>query len=126
MPEYNEKKRNFERYPLEFKVDISVTSGKTKQAVERAVLKNISGDGACFLSNRPEFYSIGQRLELDIHMPGTDRMNARMEGQATVAWIGDIQALEAGKPGRAPVGIFMDKPLSLERITKNRDSGDAS
>jgi len=123
MPDYIGDRRAFERHPLEFEVDVSTVSD-TAHPIEKTVLNNISGNGACFLSNRPESYSIGQRIALDIRMPGTHKTDVRMEGQATIAWIGDAQAVEAGKAHRVPVGISMDNPLSFQQSPRDTDPGE--
>jgi len=123
MPDHAADRRAFERYPLEFEVDISTVSGTEKYPIERTVLNNISGDGACFLSNRPESYSIGQQIVLDICMPGTHKTDACMEGQATVIRIGDAQTDESGKVHRVSVGVSMDNLLSFQQSPRDTDSG---
>jgi len=124
MPDHIEDRRTFERHLLAFEVDVSTVSGTAKHPIERTILNDISSDGACFLSNRPEVYSIGQRIALNIHMPGTHKTDAHMEGQATIAWIGGTQTTEAGKAHRVSVGIFMDKPLSFQQSLRGTDSGE--
>ncbi len=124
MPDHIGCRRAFERHPLEFEVDISTVSGTIKHPIERTVLNNISGDGACFLSNRPESYSNGQRIALNIHMPDTGKIDACMEGRATIIWIGDTHAPEAGKAHRVPVGISMDNLLSFQQSPRDTDPGE--
>jgi len=124
MPDHIEDRRTFERHPLAFEVDVSTVSGTAKHPIEKTVLNNISGDGACFLSDRPESYSIGQRIALNIRMPGTHKADVHMEGQATIAWIGDAQATKSGKTHQVSVGISMDKPLSFQQSPRDTDSGE--
>jgi len=124
MPDHIEDRRAFERHPLEFEVAVSSVSGTAEHPIEKTLLNNISGDGACFLSNRPESYSIGQRIALDICMPGTHKTDACMAGQATVIWIGDAPEDEAGKTHRVSVGISMDNPLSFQQNPRDTDSGE--
>ncbi|MDQ6959182.1 MAG: PilZ domain-containing protein, partial [Mariprofundaceae bacterium] len=123
MPDHIGCRRTFERHPLEFEVDVSAVSGTIKHPIEKTVLSNISGDGACFLSNRPESYANGQRIALDIHMPDTGKIDACMEGQATVVWIGDAQADGSDKAHRVSIGISMDNPLSFQQSPRDTDSG---
>jgi len=123
MPDHIADRRAFERHPLEFEVDISTVSGTEKHPVERTVLNDISGDGACFLSNRPESYSTGQRIVLNIHMPGSGKMDVCMEGQATIVWIGGAQTTGSGKTQQAPVGISMDSLLSFQQSPRDTNSG---
>jgi len=122
MPDHIGNRRVFERHPLEFEIDVSTASGTAKYSIERTVLNNISGDGACFLSNRPESYSIGQQIVLNIRMPGTHKIDVRMEGQATIVWISDVQTTEVGKAYRVSIGISMDKPLSFQQSPKDTGS----
>ncbi len=123
MPDNIENQRGFERYSLEFKSDIFILPGTERQLVERVVLKNISGGGACFVSNRPERYSIGQSISMDICLPATSSTNARMRGQATVIWIGDMETTTAGRPSRVEIGVSMDNLLSFQQKPGGSDSG---
>ncbi len=120
MPDNIGNKREFERYPLEFESDIFTFSGTEKQLVERVVLRDISGGGACFISNRPGFYSIGQKISLEICLPGTSSADVRMRGQATVVW---VDTTEEGNPSQVKIGIAMDDLLSFQQRPRDMDSG---
>jgi len=124
MPDHIEDKRAFERHPLELEVDISTFSGTEKHLVERVTLKDISGSGACFISSQPGVYAIGQKISMDICLPGTCEADVRMEGHATVVWIGDTETREAGKPSQMLAGVSMDKPLSFQQGPRDTDSGE--
>lgn len=124
MPDNIENQRDFKRYPLEFNSDVFTFSGAEKQLAERVVLKDISGGGACFVSNRPGHYAIGQQIALEICLPGTVSANARMQGQATVVWIDDMEVTKAGRPSRVKIGISMDDLLSFQQKPRDSDSGE--
>jgi len=118
-------KRVFERYPLGFKTDIYTCSATEKQSVERVMLKDISGGGACFISGHPGFYAIGQKISLEICLPGTSGADAHMKGQATVVRVDDPETSEAGRPSRVEIGIAMNDLLSFQQQSKdNTNSGE--
>jgi len=119
-----ENKRESERHLLEFEVDISTFSGTEKHRVERVGLKDISGNGACFISNQPGLYAIGQKIFLEICLPGTCETDVRMEGQATVVWIKDAKTDEAGQPSQASVGVSMNNLLSFQQHPRNANAGE--
>jgi len=123
MPDDAENKREFERHLLEFEVDIFTVSGTEKHLVERVGLKDISGSGACFTSKQPGLYTIGQKVFLDICLPGTCETDVRMEGQATVVWIKDAKTDEAGQSSQAYVGVSMDNLLSFQQHPRDTDGG---
>jgi len=102
-----------------------VASGTTTHPVEKTTLRDISGQGACFLSNKPASYAIGQKIILDIHMPGTQKTDARMQGQATIAWISHEQKNEAGGQ-QASIGVSMDGLLSFQQNPMATNTGNAS
>jgi len=116
-----ENKREYDRYPLEFEVDVSTCSGTEKKFLERVILKDVSGGGACFISSQPEFYGIGRKIFLAICLPGTSRADARMEGRATVIRIGDT---EPGNQSLVEIGISMDDLLSFQQRPRGTDSGE--
>ncbi len=123
MPDSAGNKRGFERYPLGFETDIYTCSATEKQSVEKVTLKDISGGGARFISSFPGLYSIGQKISLAIRLPGTSGANAHMKGRATVVWVNDPEASEAGRPSRVEIGISMDNLLSFQQKSRDMNSG---
>jgi hypothetical protein len=115
--------RGFERHALEFGIEVYTVLDETKVLIESTVLENVSGGGVCFVSRRPDLYSIGQRVFLHICMPGTDEMDAGMECMARVAWMHQAQSGEVEKQ-RITIGVCMDGVLSFEKIVHDQHSVD--
>lgn len=119
-------RRAYERHTIEFEVEVSALDGAQREFMEMAVLRDVSGGGACFISTRPELYSEGQRLALAIYLPGTDQLDARMQGDATVVWIGAPDDAAPGGMPRTSIGVCMDDLMTFEHIMQNMESPDAS
>ncbi|MFQ5582567.1 MAG: PilZ domain-containing protein [Mariprofundaceae bacterium] len=115
MPEEQSGRREFERFTIEFEIEVSLLNDDTHTSSETAVLNDVSGGGVCFSTTRPELYSVGDRLAVAIKLPGTDTVNAKMTGLGTIAWIGS----EGSSTRRARVGIVTDAPLSFDRIMRD-------
>jgi hypothetical protein len=114
--------RQFERYALEFEVEVYTALDETRVLIERTLLQNVSGGGVCFMSKRPSLYSTGQKVFLHICMPGTDKMDAGMECMARVVWTHQLRSGEAEEQ-QAVIGICMDTALSFEKTTHDQGSG---
>jgi len=112
MPGDMSERRSFERFPLELNVEIYHMDNGPKEFVETAKLLDISGGGAQFVSFSPEKYSIGQRLFIAIVLPETAAPQPSMQGKATVVWIGEPSAEDAG----VGIGVCMDDLLVLSHI----------
>jgi len=119
----NKSRRKYERRPVHFEVEVFLRQGAVKEYVEMAVLNDISGGGLCFASTRPEVYAAGQELSLNILLPGSDRLDSQMQGEATVVWTrltGDT-----GTEGvRGRVGVVMDGLLTFDDEPPDATSGD--
>lgn len=116
-------RREFERFPVEFKVEVHALEGVIRHYLEDACLRDVSGGGACFSSVCPDMYSIGQRLLLTIHLPGTDKMNATMEGEAIVAWIGEQEGVASNKPAGSRIGVMMDDLMAFNSVLSDQTGG---
>ncbi len=103
-------RRAFERYTLDLRVRVCVSGGDGRQMLEDSVLRDVSGSGASFASRDPGRYHIGQDLRLVIMLPGTDRIDARLEGGATV-----IRIDRPAADGAALIGVSMDDMLDFRR-----------
>ncbi len=124
MPDNVENKRDFERYPLGFETDIYTHEATEKQPVERVTLKDISGDGACFLSSSPGLYATGQKISLGICLPNTSGANAHMRGQATIVRVDDPEVNGTGEPQHVEIGISMDELLSFQQEPGGMNPGE--
>ena len=81
------EKRAFERIPLDLIIQVTARDSEGKIYRERSVLTDISGEGAKFLTDKPDAYFVGQDLEMIIYLPGAKKLNALMRGRATVVRI---------------------------------------
>jgi len=115
MSESQSENRVFERFAVEFEIEVSVLDGDAVVASETGVLNDVSGGGICFSSSRPELYSVGRRVIVTIRLPGTDAIEAAMTGRGTIVWIGAAD----GSARRVKVGIMTDAPLSFDRSTRH-------
>ncbi|HKI61503.1 MAG TPA: PilZ domain-containing protein [Mariprofundaceae bacterium] len=105
--------RSSERHPIEFKVDIYSSPDAGRQFLEKAVLKDISGTGVCFITHNPGLYTVGQEIDLDINMPGSEKLGAMMECRARIVRL-DLSEQQAAE-SRAQVGILMSSLLSFQQ-----------
>ena len=121
VQENGPERRESERFAMDFKVSIHEVRDGKQSFLEDSVLHDVSGVGICFLTRRSEMYRPGQRLHVTIILPGTDRLEARLEGDATVVRV-------ARDPERGMfVGVSMDKPLDfiagVHRMSARNDPG---
>ncbi|MBW2006332.1 MAG: PilZ domain-containing protein [Deltaproteobacteria bacterium] len=78
------ERRNFDRFPITFRMEVSTEDIEVKRYKENTVLKDISGESAKFITQQVGKYLPGQSLDLTIHLPGSDEVKACMIGKATV------------------------------------------
>jgi len=120
-----EENRSSERHPIEFKVDIYTSPDAGRKFLEKAVLKDISGTGACFITKNPALYTVGLEIDLDINMPGSEKLGAMMECRARVVRMARAEQ-QAVEP-QTQVGILMSSLLSFQqRQPEERSDGDES
>jgi len=123
MVNQNVEYREFERFPIEFEVEVYAREGSGRHHLETAGLRDVSNGGVCFFSTCPNIYVIGQLLFLSIHLPGTDKVDAAMQGEVTVIWIGKQKESPPNEPGRSYIGVCMDDLLAFSCIVQDQ-SGD--
>ena len=80
-------RRAFDRFPIEFEIEVTTEDMGRDKYKEKALLKNISGEGVKFVTRQADKYAIGQQLEISICLPENDKVKARMRGKATVVRI---------------------------------------
>jgi hypothetical protein len=120
-----EENRSSERHPIAFKVDIYTSPDAGRQFLEKAVLKDVSGTGVCFITKNPALYTVGLEIDLDINMPGSERLGAMMECRARVVRM-DSAEQQSGEP-LTQVGILMSSLLSFQQRQPAEESdGDES
>jgi len=111
------EKRAFKRYLMEVALEVSGEDAAGNRYKDKAVLINVSGEGAMFTTGLSGKYFLDQSLELTLYLPGTDDVNARMIGKATVIWIDpsvDSGIKEKGQ--RISISVKVDAPFRFERI----------
>ena len=72
--------RSSQRFAMDFKISVYIEQDGSQRFVEDSILQDVSIDGIGFLSRSPRLYHIGQRLHVSIGLPGTDTLEARLEG----------------------------------------------
>jgi len=114
MPEdSHDERRQFERFPVDFEVLVYTHQDNHSEFIETANIENISGGGISFFTNNPDQYSIGQQLEVAIHLPDCETYEAFMKSIATVVRIG-----AASQNGQAIIGLQFHDELDFESKPK--------
>jgi len=110
--------RQFDRFPIDFKIEVVAHDRDGREHREKTVLEDISGEGARFLTGKAERYFIGQSLEVSIYLPGTDEVQATMKGKAKIVRIGPCDnTASSGQSQPVCVAVKLDDPLSFERYS---------
>lgn len=110
------EKRKFKRFLIEFEADVTATDSQAESFSDRAVLKNISGEGMNFVTRQPKRYYIGQLLELVIYLPGTEEVKACMKVKATVVRMDSADSMTEGPDHEMSIALKLDTPLHFERL----------
>ena len=120
--------RAFERFLLEFEMEVSAESREGKKSKEKVMLKDISGGGAKFLSRADGGYYPGQSLDLSIHLPGSPEVRAGFRGRARVVRTRPARDVTVeGKSREWCVVIQFETRLQFERLDREAPTGrDAS
>ena len=110
------EKRAFKRFPLKFEAEVTAKDFDGEAFEDRTYLKDISGEGANFITRQPRRYFLGQRLKLIIHLPGTKEVKGCMKARATIVRItgGDHEAKDP--ENKTSVAIKLDTLLEFERL----------
>ena len=106
MPVDHEKEREFERYSVSLKAEVNLAGGYS----ETTVLRDISGGGASFVTTHPEHYSIGDRVDITIQLPGGGSLHAEVKGAGRVASMSELGGSET------TVGLHLDDLLDFDNI----------
>ena len=110
-------RRNFNRFPITFRMEVAAKDSEGKKYQENTVLKDISGEGAKFITQKAGKYFLGQSLGLTIHLPGSDEVKARMRGKATVVRVDSpTDSKIEHKSQTISIAVKLDAPLHFERV----------
>ncbi|NVM25578.1 MAG: PilZ domain-containing protein [Desulfobacterales bacterium] len=109
-------RRDFDRFPIEFEIEVAAQDSEGRKYSEKTVLSNISGGGAQFITQQAGKYFTGQQLEMTVFLTGTDIVKARMKGKATVVRIDPSSNSGIGEKTRgAGIAVKFDASLYFER-----------
>ncbi len=110
-------RRNFNRFPMEFVLEVSAKDSEEKEFNEKTVLKDISGEGAKFITQQAGKYFPGQSMEVTIYLPGTNDVKADMKGAATVVRIDPSGNSGLGeKSQEMNIAVKLDAPCILKAM----------
>lgn len=112
-------KRGFSRHWISFPVIVFREGSQDDAYQEKAVLKDISGGGALFVSSKPESYYPGQLLNISIMLDGTHDVRARVQAEATVIRIHREETVDGEPEQQAAVAVQFDRSFEFERIDNN-------
>lgn len=113
-------RRKFDRFPMEFILEVIAKDSKGNKFTDKTALKDISGEGAKFMTRQTNKYIPGQSLELTIFLPGTNDVKAQMRGKASVVRIETYRNKDIEESGVTAIALILDIPLSFERLDKKR------
>ena len=121
--EMNQDQRGFSRHWVSFPVIVSTQDSQGVESQyemrhEKTVLKDISGGGALFVSENPDFYYPGQLLKISIMLDGTNDVRAQIRTEATVIRIhyGEKAGIQESDKQRAGIAVQFDRSFEFERI----------
>ena len=110
-------RRAYDRFPIEFEITVTWEDTERKIYKEKALLKNISGEGIKFITRKVERYFLGQKLEISIYLPENDEVKARMKGDATVVRIDPTShAGNRNKNEGRGIAVKFNDPLYFQRL----------
>jgi len=110
-------RRDFDRFPIEFEIEVAAQDSEGRKYSEKTVLKDISGGGARFATQKAGRYFTGQPLEVTVFLTRTEKVKATMRGKATVVRIDPHSNSGIGEKTRgAGIAVKLDAPLHFERL----------
>jgi len=107
-------RRGFDRFPIDFTIEVSGKSSDGRTHRERTTLSDISGGGAKFITHHPDRYFPDQQLDLTIYLPGPKEVKAQMKGMARVVRIGDLGDIP--EAGETSIAVMLHKFLQFKRV----------
>lgn len=117
----HERQRDFERYALDFLVEVDGLSRSDEPFSDRGKMRNISGSGMCYITDHPDWYVVGQKLNIHVCLPGTDNLDASMSSEARVIWVHFSDQQNANGDSKAMIGISVNGRMIFD--TKKTISG---
>jgi hypothetical protein len=119
------ERREDTRYSIDLITRVTADGAGGAAFSETTSLRNMSGGGANFKTRCPERYFEGQRLNLQIDLPGTVELKAYLLGSATVSRIERLPDSDPQQAARSyAVAVVIALPLQFVR--KDAGAGKAS
>jgi len=110
-------KREFERFPIDFVLEVHSKDAAGKEFVDKSSLEDISGGGAKFHTKKSVRYFPGQALNIKFFLPGTEKMKVRMGAKATVVRIDPSNDSEKDcKSSECNIAVYFKTRLNFERV----------
>lgn len=107
-------RREFPRFTINFSLVVTGVDCNGVEVREEAVLGNLSGGGATFISLKKHQYRKDQTLNISIDLPGSAEIGAHMQATARVVRIESSNDPE--DPSGARISFEFDTPLRFERL----------
>ncbi|MFH2012939.1 MAG: hypothetical protein ABIJ37_09615 [Pseudomonadota bacterium] len=113
------ERRDFDRFSINFVLEVFAEDVGGDTFKGKSILKDISGEGAKFVSLQADKYFLGQSNTITIYLPEAGGIKARMKERAIVVRIDTPNGLDISKISQGTeVAIKIDKPLNFERLDK--------
>jgi len=109
-----EELRSFERFSIDFPVEIIGWANPTEKFSDFAEMSNISDNGLCFSTANADWYSICQQLTVNVHLPETALLNSGIECQASVMWMHYIDQQRSETKNKTLIGLCLESLMTFE------------
>ena len=107
--------RDYSRHWVSFPIIVYRVGSENGGEGEQTALRDISGGGALFVSQNPEYYYPGQMLKISIMLDGVGDVRARIRTEATVIRI--HRGKGAGRSsGEAGIAVQFDRTFEFDRV----------
>jgi len=110
----HDERRQFERFSVDFEISVYKTETSKSTLIETTTIDNISGGGVSFYTTQPYQYSVGQRLEISIHLPDCDSFDAYMKSFAKV-----VRIVSEKQSTQGIIGLQLEEELDFESKPKS-------
>jgi hypothetical protein len=116
------ERREESRFRLDLITHVTAKGADGETFREKAILLNMSAGGASFVTRQPDRYFQGQKLDIELELPGTAELKAVLQGTATVSRIDDLPEADTRRTDRRyAVAVVIAEPLQF--IRKDAEMG---
>ncbi|MGA1864170.1 MAG: PilZ domain-containing protein [bacterium] len=111
------ERREFDRFRMNFPMEVSAKDINSNIFKEKTVLNNISGGGAKFLTGNIDKYYRGQKLQMILYLPGAINVEAFMKAGAKVIRIDPLNEPVSGQKNKDKgIAVKFETLLNFERV----------